>query len=100
EEYRHGGGLHHNRRYDAGSADRCHWGGLLSGDGSDTCVACGDRGGDSMVASGGCVSSLACSALNDGDRGNCDLLVLAVIAFLAGIGNASVDLADGARVAL
>lgn len=96
----HGGGWRHNRSDIASGADRGHWSGLLGCDGSDTCVACGDRGGDIGVASGSCVSSLACSALNDGDRGNWNLLVLALIAFLAGIANASVDRADGARVAL
>lgn len=98
----HGGGCGHDGRDDAGAADRgCHWSGLLGCDGSDACVASGDGGSDIGVASGGCVSSLACSALDNGDGGNRDdLLVLALIAFLAGIADASVDRADSAGVAL
>lgn len=53
-----------------------HWCELLGGSGrgdrgdrGDASVASSDGGGDIGVAGGGCVSSLACSALNDGDGG-------------------------------
>jgi hypothetical protein len=89
------GGDGHDRR---GAGTR---GGL---DGGLACVAGGDGGGDIRVACRCLVTTLAFSAFNDGDgwgrgrRGRAG--VDASVAFLAGVADASVDRADGARVAL